>query len=113
MDEYFLDTEQEFLLARLVSEASALSKDELIEALVNAQAQRFALIGMYTEILAENGIAFRLQETMTFDPTDEESLTALFGYRPTDAEVEELACDVVETATMELDMDAIVLAPDE
>jgi len=113
MDDFLWEPEQEFLLAKLAAEASALSKEELIHVLVHAQAQKFAMEEMYTQILAENGIAFRQQETMTFDPTDEESLTALFGYRPTDAEVEELACDVVETATMELDMDAIVLAPDE
>lgn len=108
-----IDVEQEFLLARLATEAQSWSKPELIEALVGAVAQRFATARMYTDILAANGIGFRLQQGIAVDFTDENALTNLFGYRPTDAEVEEFATDVMEVATMELDMDAIVLAPDE
>ena len=112
-DDAEFDTETEFLLARVMVEAQSLSKAELVEALVGAVAQKYSVIEMYTNLLADHGIGFRMQETMPFDLTDEGALASLFGYTPTDAEVEEFANDVMEVATMELDMDAIVLAPDE
>ena len=85
----------------------------MIDALVGAVSQRYALMQLYDNVLAENGIGFRLEAARVFDFTDESALKELFGYTPTDAEVEELANDAYETATMELDMDAIVMAPED
>lgn len=112
MDEEF-DLEQEFLLARVYAEAQELSKTELIEALVGAVAQKLAIQQMATDLMAEHGIGFRLQNGFAFDPTDPDTLTAFLGYEPTEAEAEEYAIDAIEMATMELDMDAIVMAPEE
>ena len=112
-EECLLTSEQEFLLARLCFEAAPLSREELIEHLVSAYAQKMSMVTYFTEILAEHGIAFRMQDHPIFDPTDMDSLVRLFGYEPSDAEVEELAYSSIEAATMEVDMDAIVLAPED
>ena len=112
-EECLLEPEQEFALAKLIADCQSLSKDELIDALVGAVSQRYALMQLYDNVLAENGIGFRLEAARVFDFTDERALKELFGYTPTDAEVEELANDAYETATMELDMDAIVMAPED
>ena len=111
MDE--LTEEQQFLLRRVGVEATELSRIELIEALVSCWAQRLAMKQVYENVLAENEIGFRMQEVIGVDLTSDEALTGIFGYRPSDQEAEEYMEDAIEAATMELDMDAIVLTPED
>ena len=109
-----LTQEQEFLLARVTVEAMEMSKTELIEALVEAWYTKFQVRAAYESILQAEGLCFNISERVPcVDPTNSESLAALFGYEPTAEETEDYFCQVVEDATMELDMDEIVLTPED
>ena len=111
MDE--LTEEQQFLLARIGVEAAAMNRTELIDALLSCWAQKMAMKQVYEAVLAENEIGFRMQELMPIDITSEETLTEVFGYSPSDQEAEDYVVDAMESATMELDMDEIVLTPED
>ena len=108
-----LTEEQQFILARLSVECAELSRTELIEALVSCWAQKMAMKQVYETVLVENEIGFRMQELMPVDVTSQEALTGIFGYSPTDEEAEDYVEGAMEAATMELDMDAIVLTPED
>lgn len=111
MDE--LTQEQEFILARVGVEAAEMNRHELIEALISCWAHKLTMKQVYENVLAEHEIGFRMQEVMPVDLTSEEALTGVFGYSPSDEEAEDYVNDAMESATMELDMDAIVLTPED
>lgn len=109
-----LTQEQEFLLARIGVEALQMSKVELVEALVASWYSKYVLKAAYEQVLQDNGLCFNIQErNPCCDPTDVESMAALFGYSPTPEEAEEYFSQAIEDATMELDMDEIVLTPED
>lgn len=106
-----LTQEQEFLLARLAHEARDLSHTELVQALLEAWVEKFSLKALFEEILQEHGIFCLLQERAPCcDPSDAEGMAALFGYIPSDEELADYFNAAIENATMELDMDDIVLS---
>ena len=111
MDE--LTEEQQFLLARVGVEAAELSRTELVEALISCWAQKLAMKQVYESVLNEHNIGFRMQELMPIDVTSEEVITGVFGYSPSDQEAADYVVDAMESATMELDMDEIVLTPED
>jgi hypothetical protein len=109
-----LTQEQEFLLARVTVEAMEMSRQELIEALVEAWYTKFQVRAAYESILQAEGLCFNISERVPCcDPTDAKSLASLLGYEPTAEEAEDYFCQAVEDATMELDMDEIVLTPED
>lgn len=107
-----LTSEQQFLLKRVEMEASHLSKEELVDALVDCWEQRFRLKQAFMEYSREAGLNFRLEEHRSpYAPDDIEDLTQVFGYEPTDEEAIEYYQAMYES-NMELDMDEIVLGND-
>jgi hypothetical protein len=107
-----LTEEQQFLLARVGVEAAELSRNELIQALIACWEQKLTMKQIYESVLDEHNISFRMQELMPIDITSEEVLTGVFGYSPSDQEAADYVVDAMESATMELDMDEIVLSDD-
>lgn len=99
-----LTSEQEFYLAAVAVEAAGLSRQELINALVSAWSQQFEQANVYQQVLAEHEISFRLQGIRPVEINSDQSLNSI--------ETEELISDVMESATMDLDMNAIVLSED-
>ena len=99
-----LTSEQEFFLAAVGVEAAGMARQELIEALVLCWKQKFEHANVYQSILAEHEISFRMQGIRPLEINSDAVLNSI--------ETEELISDVMESATMELDMDAIVLSED-
>lgn len=108
-----LSEEQEFLLARIALEAQHLSKEELVEALLSVWSAKMVQHEIYSAVLAENEISFRMQEHVPIDLSDPDALGRVFGYEPSEEEAVDYVLDIMEGATMELDMDEIVLTPDD
>ncbi len=108
-----LSQEQKFLLRRVELEAQELSKAELIDALLGCWEVRFQLKQSFMEFTRDAGIHFKLDEQRSlFSPDSLEELESVFGYEPTEEEAVNYIKDMYETATMELDMDEIVLGLD-
>ena len=99
-----LSQEQEFVLAAIGVEAAGMARQELIDALVSCWTQKFELHNIYQAVLAEHEISFRMQELKPLEINSDQMLNSI--------ETEELIEDVMESATMDLDMDAIVLSED-
>jgi hypothetical protein len=114
MGDIDLTDEQKYLLKRVEIEARTLSKDELVNALCNAWAERFKLKQIFLANSREAGFIFCLEERHPWQlPETEEEFTEIFGFVPTEDEANEYLQSLYETATMELDMDEIVLTPDD
>ncbi len=110
---YELTQEQKFVLKRVELEAKDLSRQELIEALLACWEERFQLKQSFREFSREAGIVFKLDEQRSpFSPSSLEELEEVFGYQPSEEEAMNYIKDVYESATMELDMDEIVLGVD-
>ena len=107
-----LTSEQLFLLKRVEMEASHLSKEELVDALVDCWEQRFMLKQAFLTHSRETGLSFRLEEHRSpYAPENLEDLTQVFGYEPTNEEAVEYYQSMYES-NMEIDMDEIVLGND-
>jgi hypothetical protein len=109
-----LTTEQQYLLRRVAVEAQELSRDELIEALCDCWEGRFLQKQIFACSSREAGFVFQIEERFPQQlPETEEEFTAIFGYLPTEEEAMAYINNLREVATMELDMDEIVLTPDD
>ena len=114
MSDAKLTTEQRYLLRRVAVEAQDLSRDELIEALCNCWEARFLQKQIFACSSREAGFVFQIEERLPLQqPETEEEFTEIFGYLPTEEEAMAYLEDLHEIATMELDMDEIVLTPDD
>jgi hypothetical protein len=114
MGDIELTAEQKYLLKRVELEASAMSKPELVRALCAAWEARFKLKQTFMANSREAGFIFYLEERHPWQPPEtEEEFASLMGYVPTEDEASEYIRELHEVATMELDMDDIVLTPDE
>jgi hypothetical protein len=110
---YELTQEQKFILKRVELEAKDLNREELVEALLGCWEVRFQLKQSFMEFSRGAGIVFRVDEQRDpFSPDSMEDLESIFGYEPTEEEAVNYIKDVYESATMELDMDEIVLGVD-
>lgn len=113
MDEN-LTTEQQYLLRRIELESADLSKDELIAALLDCWEARFRQKQVFLSTTRSAGYVFKMDEGATlFAPETDEDFTEIFGYLPTEEEAEDYMRGLWENATMELDMDAIVLESED
>lgn len=109
-----LTTEQEYLLKRVRVEAQKLDRGELIDALCDSWEARFRLKQTFLSMSREAGFIFMLQERRPWrQPETEEDYKKALGYVPTEDEKKAYLKHQWESATMELDMDEIVLTPDE
>ena len=109
-----LTEEQQFILRRVEVEAKELSREELIEALLASWEVRFRLKANFMEFSREAGLAFRLEEARSPSaPESLEDLEEIFGYEPTEEETMDYMKSLYENATMELDMDEIILGGDQ
>jgi hypothetical protein len=114
MEELELTQEQKYLLRRVEIEARAMSKDELVEALCTSWEARFKLKQTFIANSRNAGFIFFLEERHPWQqPETKEEFTEILGYEPTEDEAEEYLREMWEVATMELDMDDIVLTPDD
>lgn len=108
-----LTLEQVFILHRLEVEAKGMSKEQLIAALLKSWEMRFLIKQNFLSTTREAGYAFRMEERQPpKQPETEEELIEAIGYAPTDKEVEDYMRNIWENATMELDMEEIVLSSD-
>lgn len=114
MEELDLTQEQKYLLRRVEIEARAMSKDQLVEALCTSWEARFKLKQTFLANSREAGFLFFLEERHPWQqPETREEFTEVLGYEPTESEAEDYLREMWEAATMELDMDEIVLTPDD
>ena len=109
-----LTEEQSFLLRRIEVEAQELDKEELIEALLASWEARFAMKATFMEFARAAGLSFRLDEARSpATPESLEDLEQIFGYEPTEEETIDYMRSLYENATMEIDMDEIVLGTED
>jgi len=109
-----LTEEQQFVLRRVELEAQELSRAELIEALLASWEVRFQLKASFMEFSREAGLSFRLDEARSpAAPECLEDLEQIFGYEPTEEETVDYMKSLYENATMEIDMDEIVLGTED
>ncbi len=114
MEDMELTSEQKYLLRRVEIEAKAMSKDELVEALCTSWEARFKLKQTFIANSREAGFMFFLEERHPWQqPETREEFEDLMGYAPTEDEANDYLREMWEIATMELDMDEIVLTPDD
>jgi|TARA_B100000073_G_C23708517_1_gene563280 hypothetical protein len=105
-----LSEEQQFILRRVELEAQDLNREELVEALLASWEARFKLKAHFMEFSRDAGLSFRLEEARSpAAPESLEDLEQIFGYEPTEEETIDYMRSLYENATMELDMDDIVL----
>lgn len=109
-----LTMEQTFILHRLAEEAKGMSREQLISALIESWEMRFRIKQNFMATTREAGYMFKMEERRpTRQPETEDELAEILGYEPTEEEIANYMRDVWENATMELDMDEIVLSRDE
>tara|TARA_R100000458_G_C8084556_1_gene117855 strand:+ start:22 stop:360 length:339 start_codon:yes stop_codon:yes gene_type:complete len=108
-----LTLEQSYLLRRIALEARDLSREELINALLACWEGRFRQKQAFMESSRSAGYVFRLNEGGLLQAPNESDLEEVFGYVPTEEEAEDYMRTLWESATMELDMDEIVLESDD
>lgn len=109
----WLTEEQQFILRKIEIEAQELDREELIDALLDCWEVRFRLKQTFMELSREAGITFKLEEAQSSSaPECLEDLEEIFGYEPSEEETVEFMKSVYENATMELDMDEIILGGD-
>lgn len=114
MGDIELTAEQRYMLRRVEIEAQAMSRDDLIVALCASWEARFKLKQTFLTNSREAGFIFFLEERHPWQqPETQEEFAALMGYVPTEDEANEYLRELHEVATMELDMDDIVLTPDD
>lgn len=114
MDEVALTPEQDYLLARVRYEAQDMEREALITALCDAWEARFRLKQSFICLSRQAGFVFLLEERRPWQPPKSDAEFArLLGYIPSPQERAAYLKHQREAVTMELDMEAIVLTPDE
>lgn len=114
MDEDQLSLEQRFLLQRIRLDASTMEHEPLVTALCDAWEARFRLKQIFASMSREAGFSFVVEERLPWRrPESDADYERVFGYIPSAQEREAFLKYQEETVTMELDMEAIVLTPDE
>lgn len=109
-----LSIEQQCMLRKVEVQAQEMSREELITALCEAWEAKYRLQQMFASIGQSVGLRFAVHEQTQWQPPETiEQFAEILGYVPTDEEAMEFMHQMAESATMELDMDEIVLTPDE
>mgnify|MGYP001225037715 CR=1 FL=1 len=109
-----LTHEQQFVLHRLALELKDYSKEELIEALLSCWEARFRQKQIFLASSQEAGFSFNFNDGMAVMPEAAvKEFEQSHGYKPTWEDAEDYMESIAEEACMELDMESIVLEPDE
>lgn len=109
-----LTDEQQYMLRKVRLEAQAMSREELIEALCSSWEVRYQQRQAFISMGRSVGLRFSLTEQYPWQPPETlEEFEAVLGYVPTAEQAEAHVKEMWENARMELDMDEIVLTPDE
>lgn len=114
MNELSLSLEQGFQLRHLRLELEGMSREELIE-MVMEEREDFLMQGNYfRQVMRSAGL--QVEEPMNLSlalPETEEEMIAQFGHRPSDEEVAALVAERIEAcqeaARIDVDIEAIVL----
>ena len=113
MDEIDLSPEQQFLIARVGIDAQDLSKQELIEALVAVWTTKLLQQQIYSQVMLEHNIGFVIDEHYPVDLSEPDALKTVFGYEPSEEEASDYLIGLIESSTMELDMEEIISTPED
>lgn len=109
-----LTDEQQYQLRKVQVEAESMSRQELIEALCDSWEARYRLQQVFASMGEQYGLRFNLREEYPWQrPETEDEFKELLGYVPTEGQANAYLQELWENARMEIDMDEIVLAPDE
>lgn len=109
-----LTDEQQYTLRKVRLEAASMSREELIEALCDSWEARYQQRQVFISMGRNCGLSFTLQEEYPWQrPETEEEFEEILGYVPTERQAEAYLQELWENARMEIDMDEIVLTPDE
>lgn len=109
-----LTDEQQYMLRKVRLDAQSMSREELIEALCSSWEVRYQQRQAFISIGRSVGLNFSLTEQYPWQPPNtEEEFREVLGYVPTDQQAEAFVNELWENARMEIDMDEIVLTPDE
>jgi hypothetical protein len=109
LSEELLTYEQQLILRRIYEDAQHMSRVQLIQALMQAWGEKFALRRAYMESARENDIPVRICEMLLLSrPETKQEFKEILGYVPTAQQAMDFLDELEETATMELDMERIV-----
>lgn len=109
-----LTDEQQYMLCKVRVEAQSMSRDELIEALCTSWEARYQQRQLFISMGRGIGLNFALTEEYPWQPPETaEEFEEVLGYVPTERQAEAYVNELWENARMEIDMDEIVLTPDD
>ena len=109
-----LTQEQQFMLQRITLEIKDYSKEELIEALLSCWEARFRQKQIFLASSQDAGFSFAFNDGIAVMPEAAvKEFEQSHGYKPTWEDAEDYMESIAEEAGMELDMEAIVLEPEE
>jgi hypothetical protein len=113
-----LTLEQRFCLCQLRLEAGRMSREELVEALLEEREDLLLQRNYYVGRLEMAGVRVEPSSASCIAlPDTEEELVEIFGYKPSDAELsvylEARISEQQEAARMDVDIEAIALGLDE
>lgn len=109
-----LTDEQQYMLCKVRLEAQSLNRDQLIEALCDSWEARYRLQHVFQHMGESLGMGMQIREEFPWlRPETEEEFKDVLGYVPTDQEAKDYLNGLWENARMEIDMDEIVLTPDD
>ena len=108
-----LTPEQEVLLCRIAIQTRDLPREKMHMALLAAFEEKLRQKQMFLAIMRANGLSTRMDENFELlEPDCMEEFEEIFGYQPSAQECEDYVNAMYETATMELDLEDIVLSDD-
>jgi methylase of polypeptide subunit release factors len=109
-----LSEEQQYMLRKVRLEAESMSRQELVEALCDSWEARYRQRQIFTSMGQQFGLSFTVREEYPWQrPETEEEFEEVLGFVPTENEAEAYLKELWENARMDIDMDEIVLTPDE
>jgi hypothetical protein len=109
-----LTEEQQYMLRKVRLEAASMNKEELIEALCDSWEARYQQRRIFTAMGRQFGLSFAIREEYPWQPPEtEDEFKEVLGFVPTENEAKAYLKELWENARMDIDMDEIVLTPDE
>lgn len=116
--EISLSLEQLFSLRKLELDLEAMSRDELIEMVLDEREQRLVQEQLFSMSMAAEGIPAEVDDVFELAlPETEEEMIAVFGHLPDDDELSDYVNRQIEVhlnaARMDVDIEAIALGAED